>query len=253
MRFFSRLSLTCLAAGSFCLTGLRGESVAVFAAASLSEALAATATDYESATGDKIVLNLGASSTLARQIKAGAQADVFFSADAAKMDELALAGCIVAETRRDLLSNTLVIVVNAHDGAAVITPTDLAGATVRRLALAETTTVPAGIYAREFLIRAGLWESIVPKVVATENVRAALAAVAAGDADAGIVYKTDALISKDVRIVHVVPAAEGPRIVYPVAVVKESPVTQAARRFVEYLDSPQARAVFMRFGFLPAE
>ena len=253
MRIFSRSSLTCLAACCLCLNGLRAEPVAVFAAASLAEALSNAATEYEAAGGDKIVLNLGASSTLARQIKAGAPADVFFSADAAKMDDLVRAGCIVAETRLDLLSNALVIVVNARDGAAVTTPLDLLGTKVRRLALAETSTVPAGIYAREFLNRAGLWERVASKVVATDNVRAALAAVAAGDADAGIVYKTDALASKAVRIALEVPVAEGPSIVYPVAVVKACPAPKAARRFVEFLATPRARALFKRCGFLNAD
>lgn len=254
MGLLFRLLPACVALVLFSAAGVRAaEVVTVFAAASLSEALTAVASDYEVAGGDKIVLNLGASSALARQIKEGAPADVFFSADAAKMDELARADRLFGDTRRDLLSNTLVIVVNTRDGEPLAAPADLAGAAVRRLALAETTTVPAGIYAREFLTRAGLWERVAPKVVATENVRAALAAVAAGDADAGIVYKTDALISKDVRIAHEVRAAEGPRIVYPVALLKDGPAPEAARRFVAHLATPEARAVFLRFGFLPAE
>lgn len=246
-----RLVRAALVVACWWATVSRAEVVTVFAAASLSDALTAVASDYGAAGGDKIVLNLGASSALARQIKEGAPADVFFSADSAKMDDLARAGRIVPDTRSDLLSNTLVLVVNARDGAPVAAPGDLAGDAVRRLALAETATVPAGIYAREFLTRAGLWERVAPKVVATENVRAALAAVAAGDADAGIVYKTDALISKDVRVAHEVPAAEGPRIVYPVAVVAAGPAPDAARRFVAHLATPEARAVFVRFGFLP--
>ncbi len=253
MRPFVRLGWACLAASFFCPATTRAEAVTVFAAASLTEALAAVVKVYEPASGDRILFNLGASSTLARQIAAGAPADVFFSADAAKMDELTRAGCIVPPTRCNLLSNALVLIVNAHEGAVIFKPRDLAGPAVRRLALAETSTVPAGIYAREFLTQAGLWEGVAAKVVATGNVRAALAAVAAGDADAGIVYKTDALISKDVRIVHEVPAAEGPRILYPVALVKDGPAPEAARRFVAHLATPEARAVFARFGFLSAE
>ena len=222
------------------------------AAASLSDALTEIVRSYESATGDKPILNLAASSALARQIQAGAPADVFFSADEAKMDDLAAAGLIVADTRRTLLSNTLVIVVNAENGAAVATPSDLAGPAVGRLALAEPQTVPAGIYAKDYLQKVGLWDQVRRKTVPTENVRACLAAVEAGNADAGIVYRTDALASKKVKIVFEVPAAEGPKITYPVAVLRDARQAAAARSFVAHLTSPEAAAVFAKYGFLPA-
>ncbi len=224
----------------------------VFAAASLSDAMREIATIYAAASGDKPVLNLAGSNALARQIAEGAPADVFFSADEARMDELAKAGLIVEETRRTLLSNTLVVVVNAERGARVATPADLAGPTVRRLALAETRTVPAGIYAREYLENIGLWEGVKGKVVGTANVRATLAAVEAGNADAGIVYKTDALISKRVRIAFEVAVEDGPVIAYPVAVVKDARQSEAARRFVAWLGTEEALAVFEKYGFLRA-
>jgi len=224
----------------------------VFAAASLSDALKELAPAYEAMSGDRLRLNLGASSVLARQIREGAPADVFFSADEAKMDDLAKAGLIAAETRRTLLSNTLVIVVHAERGAAVTTLADLATAAVRRLALAETQTVPAGIYAREYLRKTGWWDKVSGKVVPTENVRACLAAVESGNADAGIVYQTDALISRKVRIAHAIPVSAGPKIAYPVAVTAETKHGEAARRFVAFLASEQGRAVFAKYGFLPA-
>jgi molybdate transport system substrate-binding protein len=233
-----------------CAGALRAAELNVFAAASLSDALREIATTYEAKSGDKLRFNLGASSLLARQIREGAPADVFFSADELKMDELASAGLIVAETRRVILSNTLVIIVAAEGGAAVSQPADLKGSSVRRLALGETKTVPAGIYAREYLLRAGLWEAVAPKVVALENVRAALAAVESGNAEAGIVYRTDALISKKVRIAYEVPLNEGPRISYPLAVVRDSRRREEALRFVAYVQSPDASAVFRKFGFL---
>jgi molybdate transport system substrate-binding protein len=233
-----------------CAGTLRAAELNVFAAASLSDALREIATTYEAKSGDKLRFNLGASSLLARQIREGAPADVFFSADELKMDELASAGLIVAETRRVILSNTLVIIVAAEGGAAVSQPADLKGSSVRRLALGETKTVPAGIYAREYLLRAGLWEAVAPKVVALENVRAALAAVESGNAEAGIVYRTDALISKKVRIAYEVPLNEGPRISYPLAVVRDSRRREEALRFVAYVQSPDASAVFRKFGFL---
>ena len=224
----------------------------IYAAASLSDALQEIAKTYEPASGDKLKFNLAASSALALQIQQGAPADVFFSADEAKMDTLAKGGLIVADTRRTLLSNTLVIIVNADGGAAIRTPEDLAKASTGRIALAEPQTVPAGIYAKEWLQQAGLWSKIIDKLVPTENVRACLAAVESGNVDAGIVYKTDALIAKKVKVVHEVPAATGPKISYPLAVLKDSKNAAAARKFATYLAGPEAHAVFARFGFLPA-
>lgn len=246
LRHFSLL-LAALAALS-----LRAADLNIYAAASLSDALKEIAKTYEPASGDKLVFNLAASSALALQIKNGAPADVFFSADEAKMDDLAKAGLIAADTRRTLLSNTLVIVVNADGGAAIATPTDLAKPAIGRVALAEPQTVPAGVYAKEWLQKVGLWKTIIDKVVPTENVRACLAAVEAGNADAGIVYKTDALISKKVKVAYKVTVAEGPKISYPLAVVKDSKHADAARKFVAYLAGPAAGAVFKKYGFLPA-
>ncbi len=110
-----------------------------------------------------------------------------------------------------------------------------------------------GIYAREYLQRIGLWSKVSEKIVSTENVRACLAAVEAGNADAGIVYKTDALISKKVRIACVIPTAEGPKIAYPAAVIKETKNPGAARRFAAFLGTPEARDVFIKYGFLAVE
>jgi molybdate transport system substrate-binding protein len=241
-----------LALGLVLAATLSAADLTVFSAASLSDALKEIAKTYEPVSGDKIVLNLAASSVLARQIKEGAPADVFFSADEAKMDDLAKSGLIATDTRRTLLSNTLVIVVNAEGGAPVASPADLAAPAVARLVIAEPQTVPAGIYAKEYLIKAGLWKRVIDKIVPTENVRACLAAVEAGNADAGIVYKTDALISKKVKIAFEVPLSEGPTIAYPVAVVRESKHDEASRKFVAYLASPEAQAVFTKYGFLPA-
>ncbi|WP_245844214.1 molybdate ABC transporter substrate-binding protein [Nibricoccus aquaticus] len=222
----------------------------VFAAASLSDALTEIAKTYEPASGDKLRLNLAASSLLARQIKEGAPADIFLSADEAKMDDLAKAGLLLAGTRRPLLGNTLVIVVNAENGPALSAPADLAKPAIARIALAEPQTVPAGIYAKTFLQNAGLWEKLSAKIIPTENVRACLAAVESGNVDAGIVYKTDALISRKVKIAYEIPAAEGPKITYPLAVLKDTKHEEAARKFAARLASPEARAIFEKYGFI---
>jgi molybdate transport system substrate-binding protein len=228
---------------------LHAAELNVFAAASLKEALVEIGAGYERESGDKVIFNFGASSTLARQIEQGAPADLFFSADEAKVEALEKKDLLLAETRRSLLSNTLVIVVAADAITAPKSAADLAQPAVRKLALAEPQTVPAGIYAREYLERLGLWSAVKDKVVPTENVRGALAAVESGNVDAGIVYKTDALVSKKVRVAVEISATERPKISYPLAVVKDSKQPERAKKFAGHLSSPEARAVFEKFGF----
>src|SRR6185369_4869370 len=249
-RWKVHLACATLAAAACVTTTLRAANINVFAAASLTESLKEIATAYEKQTGDKVVFNLGASSFLARQIEEGAPADVFFSADEAKMDGLEQKGLIIKESRRSRLSNSLVIVVAAEGGAAIESPKDLATVKLKRLALAEPMTVPAGIYAKEYLRKQNLWPAVEAKVVPTENVRAALSAVEAGNAEAGIVYKTDAAISKKVKIAYEVPASDNPSISYPMALVKEAKQTEAAKKFLKHLDSDEAGRVFEKFGFI---
>lgn len=221
--------------------------VNVFGAASLTDALQECAADYERRTGVTIVLNLGASSTLARQIEEGAPADLFLSADEATMNRLAAAKRIDPKTRTSFLSNTLVIVV-PDDAQPIRHPRELATARFATIALAEPSSVPAGVYARRYLESLGLWTAIAPKVVPTDNVRSALAAVEAGNADAAVVYETDAKIARRVRVAYEVPRAAGPKISYPFAAVANAP--PAARRFLDYLRSPAARRIFAKHGFL---
>jgi molybdate transport system substrate-binding protein len=229
---------------------LHAAEITVFAAASLSDALKTIAQDYRSRGEDKIVFNFGASSTLARQIEEGAPADIFFSADEAKMDRLQKKGLIFAQTRKSRLSNALVIVVAADGGAVITSPDDLKADWVKRIALAEPTSVPAGIYAKEFLKQRNLWPAVESKIIPTENVRAALAAVEAGNVDAGIVYKTDAAISKKVKIAFEVPPSNSPNISYPVAVVKAAKQYGAADQFVQFVNSDRAGKIFEKFGFI---
>ena len=220
----------------------------MFAAASLREALEEIATSYERASGDDVVFSFGASSLLARQIEAGAPADVFLSADEAKMNALAARRLVVPQTRFSILSNSLAIVVPKSGGANLTSARQLA--TLRSIALAEPSSVPAGVYARLWLQRLGLWDRIAPRVVPTANVRAALAAVESGNVDAAIVYKTDALISRRVRIAFEVPRAEGPAISYPFALLQDATQPVAARRFLAHLRSRAALQTFARYGFI---
>jgi molybdate transport system substrate-binding protein len=224
--------------------------LSVHAAASLTEAMQEIGGAYEKESGDKLQFNFGASSMLARQIEEGAPADIFFSADEAKMDALEKKNLLLPGTRRGLLSNVLVIVVPADASAAPKSAADLAKPEFKKIALAEPATVPVGIYAREYLQKLGLWDAVKEKIVPTENVRGTLAAVESGNVDTGIVYKTDALISKKVKIAVEISPAEGPKISYPVAVPKVSKQPERARKFEEYLAGPKAQSIFVKFGFI---
>lgn len=224
--------------------------VMVSAAASLMDSLKEIAANYEKTSGDKIIFNLGASSTLARQIQEGAPADIFFSADEAQMDGLAEKGLIDPATRKSVLGNSLVVVIPSDSTLQINSAADLTNASVKQIALADPKAVPAGLYAKAWLEKKQLWPAIEPKVIPTENVRAALAAVASGNVDAGVVYKTDAAISKNVKIAHEVPIADGPDISYPMALVKGSQQSDAAKKFLAYLSSKEAGQVFSRYGFL---
>ena len=244
------MKLTSLLLSLLISTSISAAELAVHAAASLTDAMKEIAVAYEKESGDKLQFNFGASNMLARQIEEGAPADLFFSADEAKMDALEKKALLLPGTRRSLLSNSLVIVVAADATSVPKSVTDLTKAEYKKLALAEPQTVPAGIYAREYLQKVGLWDAIKEKVVPTENVRAALAAVESGNVDAGIIYKTDSLISKKVKIAVEILAAEGPKISYPVAVLKSSKEPERAKKFAEYLAGPKARAIFAKFGFI---
>jgi len=223
------------------------EEVVVFAAASLSDAIGEIARGFEAHTGHEVVASFAGSNELARQIKAGAPAGVFISAHPGRVDELEQAGLVAKENRVDLLGNRLVVVVPAGSRLALARPEHLAAA--RRIALADPQSVPAGIYAREWLSTRGMWDLLKERVIPTLDVRAALAAVDSGSVDAGIVYRTDLVAAHSARLAFEVPTAEAPRIVYPAALLQ--PASTAARAFYEHLRSPEARAVFERFGFEP--
>ncbi|MFT4177517.1 MAG: molybdate ABC transporter substrate-binding protein [Luteolibacter sp.] len=228
---------------------LLAEDVTVFAAASLTDAMKDIAAAYEKISGDRIVHNFGASSALAQQILAGSPADVFFSADEAKMDLLEQEQLLVPGSRVSLLGNTLVVV-TAPDGPSITRLEDLRQPSIKYISLGNPKAVPVGVYAKTYLEKAGLWTALAPKIAPAENVRASLAVVEAGNAEAAIVYKTDAAISRKVKIALEIPAAEGPPIRYPVAIVKDSRHLSAARKFTAYLRSPEALAIFEKYGFL---
>ena len=223
------------------------DEIVVFAAASLTDVLGDLGRAWQAKSKGTVTFNFGASSDLARQIEAGAPADVFFSADVPRMDEVERAGLVDPEARRAVLSNVLVVVVPKAATTEVAAASDLAKLT--KIAVADPDAVPAGVYAKKYLESQGLWSAIVPKVVPTLDVRAALAAVEGEHVEAGIVYRTDAAIAQNVRVAFEVPRGEGPPIVYPLAPLKAS-TKAGTREFVAFLQSSEARAVYERFGFL---
>jgi molybdate transport system substrate-binding protein len=229
----------------FVTASIQADEILVFSAASLSESLQELGKAFKAKNATAVRFSFGSSSDLARQIKAEAPADVFFSADTAQMDGLERAGLVRKGDRREFLSNVLVVVVPAKSSLSISQAKDLTA--LPRLALADPAAVPAGIYAEKWLEGLGLWKEIEPKVVPTLDVRAALAAVASEAAPAGIVYKTDAAISKDVKIAMIVQ--KGPTITYSVARVKASS-KPSAQKFVDFLSGPDGRAVFERDGFV---
>jgi molybdate transport system substrate-binding protein len=222
----------------------------VSAAASLADALPEVGKAWEAAGGEKLTFNFAASSALVSQIESGAPVDLVVTADEETLSRLEKGGLLDAGSRRPLLSNRLAVVVVRGSPVKVARAEDLARAEFARLALADPTAVPAGKYAKAWLERRGVWAAVERRVIPSLNVRAALAAVAAGEADAGVVYATDVTASPDVELAFVVPAEEGPRIVYPAAALRESKRLESARRLLTFLGSGEAQAIFARFGFL---
>ena len=249
------------AAGSFTLQGSpeQADSITVSAAISLKDALDELGPIFQvqqhrknGGNGTAVTYNYGGSGTLARQIEQGAPVDVFFSAAEKQMDELAAQGLIVADTRRDLVGNALVLIAPAQT-TALHSFQDLNSPVVKTLALGETSTVPAGMYARQTLEHLGLFASLEKKVVYAKDVRAVLTYVETGNADAGMVYQTDANTSKKVRVIAIAPADSHDPILYPAAVLRDAKNSSAARAFLDFLQGPDARAVFQKYGFTSAE
>lgn len=229
----------------------KAQDLLVFAAASLTEALDEVAASWTARAGGVVTVSYAGSSALARQIQGGAPADVFISASVEWMDAVAASGDVRPETRRDILGNTLVLIAHGRDAAPVVIDEnlDLAGMLAgERLSMALVEAVPAGIYGRQALTALGLWESVAPLVAQSDNVRAALAFVARGEAPLGIVYATDAAVADDVAVVGVFPEGAHDPIVYPAAVVAQS-TNPAAEAFLDHLASDEARTIWERHGF----
>jgi molybdate transport system substrate-binding protein len=228
-----------------------GAPLLVSAAVSLTEALSECGSAFERSAGRRISFNFGASNVLARQILHGAPVDVFVSADAAQMDLVDRAGVLRSGSRQTVVSNTLVIIATGHDGPRWADPRRLASPVVRRIAMGDPKAVPAGVYARQWLERAGLWRDVQGRIVPAGSARGALAAVAGGAVGAGIVYRTDARVSRGVHVVFEVAGEAAPAILYPAAVVRQARDPEGAQLFVEFLLGSEAQRIFAAHGFLP--
>ncbi len=230
----------------------RAQELTVFAAASLTDAMKDVSALWVQAGHPALRLSFGSSSTLARQIEQGAPANLFASADEKWMDYLAGKDLIAADTRKDLLGNDLVLVVPADKPLHVTIGPDfdlfgLLGAS-GRLAVGDPAHVPVGIYAEQALKKLGMWDKIVPRLARTDDVRSGLLLVERGEVPAGIVYATDAPVSKGVMVAGIFPDGSHDPISYPFAVTKAGD-TAEARSLLTFLAGPQARVVFVRRGF----
>lgn len=248
----SKLLLILVLAAAPLLGGpARASDVNVFAAASLKNALDDAVKRYETKTGRKVVVSYAASSALAKQIEAGAPADIFFSADLDWMDELQKKNLIDVASRQTLLGNTLILI--APKDSTVLLPMEKNLPLLKalgpegKLAMANVDSVPAGRYGKAALIYLGVWEEVAPRVAQADNVRAALSFVAKGEAPLGIVYGTDAKAEPEVRVVDTFPEESHPKILYPIALLARA--RPDARDFLQFLLSPEAAPAFESQGF----
>ena len=234
---------------------LLAAQLTVFAAASLKEALGAQARQFEASTGHKVIVAYGGSNALARQIEAGAPADLFISADVDWMNYLDDRKLLQPGTRNSLLGNSLVLIAPASSSATLAIGPNFALANALgtgKLAMANPDSVPAGKYGKRALTSLGVWNSVERQVARADNVRAALALVSRGEAPFGIVYRTDALADARVRVVDAFPHGTHAAIVYPVALLATSK-SAPARSLLEYLRSANARPIWQRYGFAPVQ
>lgn len=230
-------------------TAQQRTSLTVSAAISLSPALTEIKTVYQTSNPNvNITYNFGASGALAQQIQQGAPVDVFLGAATKQMDALQQANLLFNETRRNLLTNRLVVI-SPKNGAVVSDFKQLTDAKIKKIAIGEPNSVPVGQYAQEMLTKLGLWQQIKPKLVFGNNVRQVLTFVESGNVDAGIVYTTDAKISNKVTVQLTAAENLHSPIIYPLAVIRNSRNQAAAKTFVQFLAGDRAKIVFQKYGF----
>jgi molybdate transport system substrate-binding protein len=253
MHGFLKRAILTLAAATAAMAPASAKAPLVLAAASLQESLTAAGDAWAKKGHEKPVISFAASSALAKQIDAGAPADLFISADEPWMDDVQKNGFVAPGTRVSFLAGRLVLVapVSSHGMIAIRPGFPLAKALGDgKLAMADPDSVPAGKYGKAALTKLGVWDQVQAKVVRGDSVRSALAFVERGEAPYGIVYETDAKASKSVRIVGVFPDSSHPPISYPIARLTASSSADA-EGFRRFLISSQGRAIFKSYGFIP--
>ncbi len=255
MHLFRLLTLLLALVSGFPTGGLAlgGETLTVFAAASLTEAMTEAGLTFKQSQGVAVRFSFAASSTLARQIAAGAPAGLIALASEDWADYLATSGAILPETRISAVGNRLVLIAPSDAEFTLSEPPTAAEITAAlgpagRLALGDPAHVPAGIYARQALENLGLWPAVAAHLALTDNVRAALTLVARGEAALGVVYATDARLTAQVQVLATLPRTSHAPITYPFAIVRDSDSAEA-RAFLAFLASTEGLAIFERFGF----
>lgn len=242
----------CFACGTS--TNETQQPIVVSAAVSLKDAFGEIAAIYRIRYGREVTFNFGSSGALQKQIETGAPADVFVSAGRQQMDALIAGEFVDASTVSNFARNRLVLIVPKDSKLSISTLNDLSSASVKRIAMGNPKTVPAGQYSEQVLIRTSLLEPLKPKLVYGEDVRQVLDYVARGEVDAGLVYSTDAKIADEkIHSVYVIPAGLHDPILYPISVVRESKNRENARVFVELVQSSEGQAVLKRYGFSAIE
>jgi len=254
-RICRRATAALLAATFFIAAPARADDLVVFAAASLTNALEAVAARWMDETGSRVVISFAGSSALARQIEAGAPADIFISANTDWMDALAAAGELREGARRAILGNSLVLIAHGGDVSPVTIDEnlDLVGILDGgRLSMALVDAVPAGMYGREALTTLGLWDAVAPHVAQSDNVRSALAFVALGEAPLGIVYASDARVEDSVSVIATFPEGSHTPIMLPAAITAQSEHPRA-QDFLDFLSSDIVAPIWREYGFSVAD
>ena len=250
-----RLALVaCVLAGALlaACSGGADDELLVFAATSLTDAMAEAAAEFEATHGTKVEVSYGPSRALAQQIARGANPDVYVAAGQPPMDFLQEGGHIADGGAVRLLSNKIVLI-TGRDAPSIGGISELADADLNRVAMPDPEIAPAGNYARTALQNLGLWERMLPRIVFANDVRATLSYVQTGNADAGFLYQTDAANAEDITVLDIVPTDSYPDVVYPAAVVRSTDNVQGAEALLEFLQSDAGREIFRRHGFTPLE
>ena len=228
------------------------DTLLVFAATSLTDAMNEAAAEFEATSGTKVEVSYGPSRALAQQIARGASPDLYFAAGQPPMDLLVEGGQVAGDGMALLLSNKIVLI-TGRDAEEIGSVDELADGGLERIAMPDPEIAPAGNYARAALQNLGVWERLLPSIVFANDVRATLSYVETGNADGGFLYQTDAATSDAVSVLDIVPTDSYPDVVYPAAVVQGAKNEKGAEAMLEFLQGDAAREIFSRHGFTPLE